>query len=112
MKGIARARLTVVPSLWAEPFGRTVIESLALGTPVLVSRTGGLAELAGDGVTTFPAGEPQALAALIETRSVDNEETARRERASARHQYERQFSSAVWLSATEKVLARAKVLYS
>jgi glycosyltransferase involved in cell wall biosynthesis len=37
--------ITVPPSLWPEPFGRAVIESLAVGTPVIVSRTGGIPEI-------------------------------------------------------------------
>lgn len=37
--------LTVVPSLWSEPFGRVVIESMACGTPVVGSRVGGIPEI-------------------------------------------------------------------
>ncbi len=37
--------LTVVPSLWSEPFGRVVIESMACGTPVVGSRIGGIPEI-------------------------------------------------------------------
>lgn len=37
--------ITVVPSLWAEPFGRSIIESMACGTPVIASRTGGIPEI-------------------------------------------------------------------
>ncbi len=37
--------LTVVPSLWPEPFGRSIIESMACGTPVIASKTGGIPEI-------------------------------------------------------------------
>ncbi|OKH25860.1 glycosyltransferase family 4 protein [Chroogloeocystis siderophila] len=37
--------VTVVPSLWSEPFGRVIIESMACGTPVVASRTGGIPEI-------------------------------------------------------------------
>jgi glycosyltransferase involved in cell wall biosynthesis len=37
--------VSVLPSLWSEPFGRTVIESMACGTPVVASRTGGIPEI-------------------------------------------------------------------
>ena len=37
--------VTVLPSLWSEPFGRTIIESMACGTPVVASRTGGIPEI-------------------------------------------------------------------
>lgn len=37
--------VVVLPSLWSEPFGRTVIESMACGTPAVASRTGGIVEI-------------------------------------------------------------------
>lgn len=41
--------LLVVPSVWDEPMGRVVVESLATGVPVLVSDRGALPELVRDG---------------------------------------------------------------
>nr|WP_158640639.1 glycosyltransferase [Anseongella ginsenosidimutans] len=35
----------IVPSLWSEPFGRIVIESLSHSVPVCIARSGGLEEL-------------------------------------------------------------------
>lgn len=37
--------VTVLPSLYSEPFGRTIIESMACGTPAVGSRTGGITEI-------------------------------------------------------------------
>ncbi len=37
--------VTVLPSEWSEPFGRTIIESMACGTPVVASLTGGIPEI-------------------------------------------------------------------
>jgi glycosyltransferase involved in cell wall biosynthesis len=37
--------INVISSLHSEPFGRTVIESMACGTPVVGSRTGGITEI-------------------------------------------------------------------
>ncbi len=37
--------ITVLPSRWAEPFGRVIIESMACGTPVIASRIGGIPEI-------------------------------------------------------------------
>ena len=51
----------VVPSLWAEPLGRTVIEAYRLGVPVLGSDSGGVAELIADPDWLFPPGDVAAL---------------------------------------------------
>lgn len=37
--------VTLLPSLWSEPFGRVIIESMACGTPAVASRTGGIPEI-------------------------------------------------------------------
>lgn len=37
--------VTVLASKWSEPFGRAIIESMACGTPVVASRTGGIPEI-------------------------------------------------------------------
>jgi glycosyltransferase involved in cell wall biosynthesis len=37
--------VTVLPSLWSESFGRSIIESMACGTPVVASRIGGIPEI-------------------------------------------------------------------
>ena len=37
--------VVVVPSVWQEAFGRTVIEGLSTGRPVLASRVGGIPEI-------------------------------------------------------------------
>ena len=44
----ARATIAIVPSIYAEPFGRTAIEAMAAGAALVVSRRGGLPEIAGD----------------------------------------------------------------
>lgn len=42
---LAGATMAVVPSVWAEAFGLTVVEAMAAGVPVIASRTGGIPEL-------------------------------------------------------------------
>jgi starch synthase len=56
----------VAPSL-QEPFGTVVSEAMAVGTPVVATRVGGLAEVVDDGVTGLlvEPGEPKALASAI-----------------------------------------------
>lgn len=62
---VGEAAMLVMPSLWYETFGRTVIEAYAKQTPVIASRHGALAELVDDGVTgmLFEPGNPDDLAA-------------------------------------------------
>lgn len=64
---IAEAVCTVLPSEWHENFPLSVVESLALGTPVIASRMGGLPELIEDGRTglLFQAGDVLALAECL-----------------------------------------------
>lgn len=44
---------STVPSEWYEPFGLTILESFALGKPVIGSRIGGIPELVKDGKTGY-----------------------------------------------------------
>jgi len=62
-KEIMSSIATVIPSEWYEAFGRTVIESFALGKPVIGARIGGIPELVKDGETgyTFEAGNVDDL---------------------------------------------------
>jgi glycosyltransferase involved in cell wall biosynthesis len=48
---LQRARATLFPIDWEEPFGLVMIESLACGTPVIATRRGSVPEVIDDGVT-------------------------------------------------------------
>jgi glycogen(starch) synthase len=62
-----RAGCVVIPSLY-EPFGLVALEALAAGAPLVVARTGGLAEMieGTDAGLTFEPGRPDDLANCIE----------------------------------------------
>jgi glycosyltransferase involved in cell wall biosynthesis len=64
---IRSATISVVPSLWAEAFGLTVVESMAAGVPVIASKTGGIPELVGgDGGVLVTPGDAEQLAAALQ----------------------------------------------
>jgi glycosyltransferase involved in cell wall biosynthesis len=65
---IREAAFTVVPSEWYENLPFSVLESFALGTPVVGSRIGGIPEMVIDHETglTYPPGDATALAAAID----------------------------------------------
>jgi glycosyltransferase involved in cell wall biosynthesis len=60
------ADASLLSSTW-ENFPHTVVESLAVGTPVIATRVGGVAEVVEDGVNGLlvEPGDPDALAAAI-----------------------------------------------
>ncbi len=87
-----RAGCVVIPSLY-EPFGIVALEALAAGAPLIVARTGGLAELivgthAG---VTFEPGNPDDLADAIE-QVLTNDELATILVANARDLVEKKYA--------------------
>ena len=79
----AAADASVLSSSW-ENFPHSVVESLAVGTPVIATRVGGVAEVIEDGVNGLlvPAGDVDALAAAV-SRFFADEGLRTRLRASA-----------------------------
>jgi len=64
----AKSDLVVVPSIWAEPFGLTVLEAMSAGTAVIASEVGGIPEFlenGRNGITVRP-NDPEALASKID----------------------------------------------
>lgn len=85
--------ITVVPSLWAEPFGRVSVETQSYGVPALVARSGGLPANIREGETgfSFAPGDHEALAAHIARLAVDRPLLHRLSLAA--YQHARRFSS-------------------
>jgi glycosyltransferase involved in cell wall biosynthesis len=104
----AAADLTILPSVISEAFGRTVIESMACGTPAVASRVGGIPEiLAGNWASMLvPPGDGAALAqrimTLMDWRSRDPELAAR-----CRAHVEQRFDVRGMVNGVEASLARA-----
>jgi glycosyltransferase involved in cell wall biosynthesis len=78
----------------AEGLGFSVLESLACGTPVIVSAVGGLTEVVRDGITgwTVPPREPEALASALRD-ALDRPDEARRRAAAGAAVVRERFSS-------------------
>jgi len=72
------ADATILSSSW-ENFPHTVVEALAVGTPVLAMDAGGVAEVVRDGVNGLlvPAGDTRALAAAMRRYFADDDLRAR-----------------------------------
>ena len=60
----ASAQVAVVPSLY-EGFSLPAVEHMASGTPLIVSRTGALPEVAGDTAVMVKPGDPEELSAAL-----------------------------------------------
>lgn len=86
---IARAGVFVYPARWEEPFGMVIVESLAVGTPVVSYARGGIPEILDEssGVLVPPAlgldALVDAVAGLLDNPEYDTIARAARERAAA-----------------------------
>jgi glycosyltransferase involved in cell wall biosynthesis len=61
--------MLIVPSVWLEPFGLTIVEAYAAGVPVLGADVAGVGEILGatDPTALFPVNDVPALAQKMET---------------------------------------------
>jgi glycosyltransferase involved in cell wall biosynthesis len=97
---------SVVPSIWKEPFGMTVLESWSKGRPVLGHAIGALPELIQDGVTGILA-DPNSVEDLA--RKLDdllsNPQLAESMGQNGRQHLENRFSRKRWLEEIALVYA-------
>ena len=100
---IAACDLFVQPSL-NEGMGRTVLEAMAVGRPVIASRVGGLPELVDHGITGFlvPPMSPSILAEVICTLLSDQKKIEQMGRA-ARKRVDHRFSADAMVMAIERL---------
>ncbi|HEY0257251.1 MAG TPA: glycosyltransferase family 4 protein [Candidatus Methylacidiphilales bacterium] len=92
------ASFSVMPSIWLEPFGMSVLESWAKGRPVVGHDIGALPELIEDGVdgTLSAPGRVEELARKLEW-MFSNPERAVNMGLAGRRKLEERFSQARWL---------------
>ncbi len=93
------AHAHIFPIDWPEPFGLTMVESMATGTPVIAYRAGSVPEVVVDGVTGFICDSFRGMAEAVErVRGLD--------RGRCRDHVERRFSAAAMTSAYEEAYRR------
>lgn len=104
------ARALLFPIDWPEPFGLTLIESMACGTPVIAFRCGSVPEIVDDGLTGFVVEDcAQAVMAF--------EQIGRLDRRAVRGTFEERFSVermaedylAIYENLTARSLAPARI---
>ena len=82
---LGAAAVLLHPIAFAEPFGLSVVEAMACGTPVVAFRRGSMAEVIDDGVTGFAVDDIAAAVAAVPL-------AAALDRAAVRSTAERRFS--------------------
>jgi|AntDeeMinimDraft_6_1070357.scaffolds.fasta_scaffold06833_2 glycosyltransferase involved in cell wall biosynthesis len=79
----ARADLFVHPARWPEPFGRTLLESMQMGTPALVADIGGPPWVVGDAGFTFPRENVERLSEILSNISDNPDRVVERQKSCA-----------------------------
>jgi len=90
------AYASLFPIDWPEPFGLTMVESMAAGTPVIAYRAGSVPEIIEDGITGFVCDSVRAMVEAVPR-------VAELDRSACRRHVEARFSAGVMTSAYEEV---------
>jgi glycogen(starch) synthase len=109
---MAASDVAVVPSLY-EPFGFVALEAMALGTPLVAARTGGLAAIVADGETglLFPPGDRAGLADAV-VAVLQHPRAARTRAAAGRSEVEERYAWPVIATAALDVYRDAAAEYA
>lgn len=91
---VGKASFLVMPSVWYETFGRTIIEAYAAGTPVIATDMGAMREIVVDGVTglKFKRADANDLREKIDDLLADPARLQKM-RINARLEYEQKYTS-------------------
>jgi glycosyltransferase involved in cell wall biosynthesis len=102
--------LSVLPS-WSEGLPNVVMESVAVGTPVVATRVGGIPEIIEDGVSGLlvPPRDPAALAAAL-IRLLEDPELAARMATRAHEALRQHFSFDRVIAELESLYAQARTV--
>lgn len=97
-----RAKATLVPIQWEEPFGLILTESMACGTPVIAFAKGSVPEIVGDGKTGFIIPDNNLEAMVEAVKKIDEIK-----RIDCRAHVERNFSIQRMVDRYEEVFLKA-----
>ena len=102
---MAASNVVVVPSEYEEAFGLAVVEAMASGRPVVVTRSGAMPELVGDAGIVVPKRAPEAIAAAVNRLLGDPALTARMAKF-GRERAERRFGMQTFVERTVALYTR------
>lgn len=92
-RALHESRAIIVPSVWYETFGRTIVEGFASGAIVVASRMGAMQELVDEGRTgfSFQPGDSAALGSAVHRVWGLSDGVVEGIRLAARAEFERQY---------------------
>ena len=105
MQFISEAKALLFPIQWEEPFGMSVIEALACGTPVVAMNRGAMPELIKHGVTGFLANDEKEFAEYMERIEEIDPEACRQ---SVEQRFDATTMAKAYLERYKEVITRAK----
>jgi glycosyltransferase involved in cell wall biosynthesis len=103
---LAAADVVVVPTHGEEAFGLAAAEAMAAGRPVVVSRSGAMPALVGNGGLVVEKRDAAGLAAAV-TRILDDDDLRQRLGRAARERAHQRFGMDRWLDEVCRLYARA-----
>jgi glycosyltransferase involved in cell wall biosynthesis len=111
LKLVGDAAMLLMPSIWYETFGRTIIEAYATGTPVIASNLGAMAELVVNGETGLLFAPGNAADLVAKVRSLANDRARRSAmRRAARLEFEAKYTAESNYHLLMDLYARASAL--
>lgn len=105
LKFLSEAKALLFPIEWDEPFGMSVIEALACGTPVIAMNRGAMPEIIEHGVTGFLANNEEEF---IEYMQRIDEISPKACRRSARERFSAEAMAKEYISRYKEVIKRHK----
>ena len=106
-KAVAKSDLIISASLEAESFGRTLIEGMAMGKPIIATDVGAHSEIIDDGINGFlvKAGDTKALSKKIKM-ILHDEELALRLGSNGKHKYDKYYTRDIYKKNIENIYFR------